>query len=168
MASANRDEYIMNSVRDLRADGHSRVHVGNHFEVHNYSEPNRNRCLADLRLTDPPTTRRVSPKVLLWTKGDTGKGKTMLTCGIINELSQPRAEIPKASKGGLLGDVTMKISNRFQKELSLSSTHSHPVSFFFCQGTDSRLNSALIFSPRPEERRGLGLDASINTSGMLY
>ena len=43
----------MNSVGDLRADGHSRVHVGNHIEVHNYNEPNRNRCLADLRLTDP-------------------------------------------------------------------------------------------------------------------
>jgi hypothetical protein len=47
---------------------------------------------------------------LLWIKGDPGKGKTMLLCGIIdNEL--------KRSTNGLL-------------------------SFFFCQGTDSRLNSA--------------------------
>jgi hypothetical protein len=47
---------------------------------------------------------------LLWVKGDPGKGKTMLLCGIIdNEL--------KRSTNGLL-------------------------SFFFCQGTDSRLNSA--------------------------
>jgi hypothetical protein len=47
---------------------------------------------------------------LLWVKGDPGKGKTMLLCGIIdNEL--------KRSTSGLL-------------------------SFFFCQGTDSRLNSA--------------------------
>ena len=46
---------------------------------------------------------------LLWIKGDPGKGKTMLLCGIIDEL---RKSIP---------DV---------------------LSFFFCQGTDSRINSA--------------------------
>jgi hypothetical protein len=47
---------------------------------------------------------------LLWVKGDPGKGKTMLLCGIINELR-------KAAD-----DVT--------------------VSHFFCQATDSRINSA--------------------------
>jgi hypothetical protein len=47
---------------------------------------------------------------LLWIKGDPGKGKTMLLCGIIDH------EL-KRSTNGLL-------------------------SFFFCQGTDSRLNSA--------------------------
>jgi hypothetical protein len=47
---------------------------------------------------------------LLWIKGDPGKGKTMLLCGIINELQ-------KATK-----DAT--------------------VSHFFCQATDSRINSA--------------------------
>ncbi|KAF1967661.1 HET-domain-containing protein, partial [Bimuria novae-zelandiae CBS 107.79] len=46
---------------------------------------------------------------LLWIKGDPGKGKTMLLCGIINELKR--------------------------------STN-HFLSFFFCQGTDSRINSA--------------------------
>jgi hypothetical protein len=45
---------------------------------------------------------------LLWVKGDAGKGKTMLLCGIIDEL---------------------KKSTNY-------------LSFFFCQGTDSRLNSA--------------------------
>ncbi|KAL1644350.1 hypothetical protein SLS61_008857, partial [Didymella pomorum] len=45
---------------------------------------------------------------LLWIKGDPGKGKTMLLCGIIDELKK--------------------------------STNN--VFFFFCQGTDSRLNSA--------------------------
>ncbi|KAH6883939.1 hypothetical protein B0T10DRAFT_518470 [Thelonectria olida] len=146
MASTNRDEYTMNSVRDLRADGPSRVHVGNNYtEVHSYNEPNRNRCLADLRLSDPrdDKTRIEQTKGgllkdsykwildhedfrrwrddresrLLWIKGDAGKGKTMLMCGIIDELSQYR-------------------------KLSLSPTHSRPVSFFFCQGTDSRLNRA--------------------------
>ncbi|KAF7504607.1 hypothetical protein GJ744_002034 [Endocarpon pusillum] len=48
---------------------------------------------------------------LLWVKGDPGKGKTMLLCGIIDELNKSMA------KTDLL-------------------------SYFFCQATDSRLNSA--------------------------
>jgi hypothetical protein len=48
---------------------------------------------------------------LLWIKGDPGKGKTMLLCGLINELqnSMPRNEL---------------------------------LSYFFCQATDARINSA--------------------------
>ncbi|UPX19766.1 uncharacterized protein EKO05_0010017 [Ascochyta rabiei] len=45
---------------------------------------------------------------LLWIRGDPGKGKTMLLCGIIDELKKS----------------------------------TNDVSFFYCQGTDSRLNSA--------------------------
>jgi archaellum biogenesis ATPase FlaH len=48
---------------------------------------------------------------LLWIKGDPGKGKTMLLCGIIDELQKSTA------KTGL-------------------------VSYFFCQATDSRINTA--------------------------
>ncbi|KAF2259726.1 WD40 repeat-like protein [Lojkania enalia] len=48
---------------------------------------------------------------LLWIKGDPGKGKTMLLCGIVNELKKSTAK----------------------KSL---------LSFFFCQATDSRINSA--------------------------
>jgi NACHT domain len=48
---------------------------------------------------------------LLWIKGDAGKGKTMLLCGIINELEKP----------------TSQPAN---------------VSFFFCQATDARINTA--------------------------
>ncbi|KAF1938340.1 hypothetical protein EJ02DRAFT_354742, partial [Clathrospora elynae] len=48
---------------------------------------------------------------LLWVKGDPGKGKTMLLCGIINKL---HSSLPRT---GLL-------------------------SYFFCQATDSRINSA--------------------------
>ena len=48
---------------------------------------------------------------LLWIKGDPGKGKTMLLCGIIDELKE-----------------------------SIGNT-GH-LSFFFCQATDSRINSA--------------------------
>jgi hypothetical protein len=96
-----------------------------------------NRCLQDLRLSDPRDDKKLiedtkggllqgsyrwvlnndsfqqwhnNPQSrLLWIKGDPGKGKTMLLCGIIDEL--------KKSRAGLL-------------------------SFFFCQGTDSRINSA--------------------------
>jgi hypothetical protein len=48
---------------------------------------------------------------LLWVKGDPGKGKTMLLCGLVNELQSvtPRTEL---------------------------------LSYFFCQATDSRINSA--------------------------
>ncbi|KIM99418.1 hypothetical protein OIDMADRAFT_56552 [Oidiodendron maius Zn] len=48
---------------------------------------------------------------LLWIRGDPGKGKTMLLCGIIDEL-----------------------------EKSIAKTDL--VSYFFCQATDSRINSA--------------------------
>ncbi|ORX93522.1 hypothetical protein BCR34DRAFT_677790, partial [Clohesyomyces aquaticus] len=48
---------------------------------------------------------------LLWIKGDPGKGKTMLLCGIVNELSK-------------------------------SMTKTDQLSYFFCQATDSRTNSA--------------------------
>ncbi|KAJ5937286.1 hypothetical protein N7454_004941 [Penicillium verhagenii] len=48
---------------------------------------------------------------LLWIRGDPGKGKTMLLCGVIEELSR------------LYGD-------------------SARISFFFCQATDTRINTA--------------------------
>ncbi|KAK6531683.1 hypothetical protein TWF694_002859 [Orbilia ellipsospora] len=52
---------------------------------------------------------------LLWVKGDPGKGKTMLLCGIIDELK-------KSTSAG-----NFKYNN---------------VAFFFCQATDERLNNA--------------------------
>jgi hypothetical protein len=102
--------------------------------IHETSEDNR--CLADLRLTDPrddkkrieetkggllkdaydwvldhPDFERWRDDVqtqLLWIRADPGKGKTMLLCGIVNEL---------------------------QKSKSV-------LSYFFCQATDSRINNA--------------------------
>ncbi|KAF4772164.1 hypothetical protein HAV15_004922 [Penicillium sp. str.  len=50
---------------------------------------------------------------LLWIQGDPGKGKTMLFCGIIDELRNS------------IDNVTMN------------------VSFFFCQATDERINNAI-------------------------
>jgi hypothetical protein len=57
------------------------------------------------RWHDDPQSR------LLWIKGDPGKGKTMLLCGIINELQNA------------IAPATL-------------------VSYFFCQATDSRINTA--------------------------
>jgi WD40 domain-containing protein/NACHT domain-containing protein/heterokaryon incompatibility protein (HET) len=97
------------------------------------------KCVRDLRLTDPRDDKRrientkggllegsyhwvlensdfqqwrsVQQSRLLWIKGDPGKGKTMLLCGIINELGKFIAK-------------------------------SDLLSYFFCQATDSRINSA--------------------------
>ncbi|RAL07840.1 WD40 repeat-like protein [Aspergillus homomorphus CBS 101889] len=49
---------------------------------------------------------------MLWIKGDPGKGKTMLICGIINELSE------KATQDNI------------------------NIAYFFCQATNARINSA--------------------------
>jgi hypothetical protein len=104
-----------------------------------------NCCLADLLLTDPRNEkiriewtkggllidsfrwilnnsefqrwREDTHSQLLWIKGDAGKGKTMLMIGIINELQQQVARSEKSSITELL-------------------------SYFLCQGTDSRLNTA--------------------------
>jgi hypothetical protein len=98
-----------------------------------------NKCLQDLRLTDPcddkkriedtkggllahsyrwilenpdfQQWRHDQQSHLLWIKGDPGKGKTMLLCGIVNELKTSIA----------------------QTDL---------LSYFFCQATDLRINSA--------------------------
>jgi hypothetical protein len=51
---------------------------------------------------------------LLWIKGDPGKGKTMLMIGLIEEL---------------LGQLRARPGSGI-------------LSYFFCQGTDSRLNNA--------------------------
>jgi hypothetical protein len=95
-------------------------------------------CLRDLRATDPRNDKKRIEETkgglladsyrwvldnttfqqwqqdpqshLLWIKGDPGKGKTMLLCGIINELQK------------VINNAT--------------------VSHFFCQATDSRINSA--------------------------
>ena len=103
------------------------------------AEREDNRCLQDLRVTDPrDDMKRIEATKggllkdsyawilshpdfidwkegdetrLLWIKGEPGKGKTMLLIGVVRELEE--------------------------------STHdSTLLSYFFCQGTDSRLNNA--------------------------
>jgi hypothetical protein len=97
------------------------------------------QCLKDLRMTDPRHDKaRIEKRKgdlledsyqwilenaqfrqwrddqqsqLLWIKGDPGKGKTMLLCGIINELKK-------------------------------STVKTNLLTFFFCDGTDERINNA--------------------------
>ncbi|KAL7926646.1 WD40-repeat-containing domain protein [Trichoderma austrokoningii] len=99
------------------------------------------QCMKDLRLTDPSADKKRIEQTkggllhdayswilenpdyqhwrnndesrLLWIKGDPGKGKTMLLCGIIDELDQQ----------------------------SVHSGIDHAI-YFFCQATDHQLNNA--------------------------
>jgi hypothetical protein len=102
------------------------------------------KCIQDLRTTDPREDKKRIEQTkgglledsyrwilehsdfqqwrddeqsrLLWIKGDPGKGKTMLLCGIINEMSP----------------LTRR---RDEKATTL-------LSYFFCQATDERINNA--------------------------
>lgn len=121
------------------------VHQGN---VYNHSsDGTSDRCLADLRPTDPRDDKIRLEKTkggllrdsyswilendqfkvwlddddpqgrLLWITGDPGKGKTMLICGILDELaSHTRKKNPESKR---------------------------LLSYFFCQGTDLRINTAV-------------------------
>ncbi|KAK3934359.1 hypothetical protein QBC46DRAFT_246346, partial [Diplogelasinospora grovesii] len=107
------------------------------------SQDKNDRCLADLRVTNPRDDKtrieqtkggllkdsycwilsnadflrwRHDESRLLWIKGDPGKGKTMLLCGAIDELS-PATRLRDKQATTLL-------------------------SYFFCQAADSRINNA--------------------------
>ncbi|KAH7418866.1 NACHT domain-containing protein [Cadophora sp. MPI-SDFR-AT-0126] len=110
----------------------------------NPPDPQSRSCIQDLRITDPREDKKriedtkggllresyrwilEHPDIqqwrddkrsrLLWIKGDPGKGKTMLICGIIDELS-PLTKLRDEEATTLL-------------------------SYFFCQATDSRINNA--------------------------
>ncbi|KAN0078645.1 Pfs, NACHT and WD domain protein [Elaphomyces granulatus] len=114
-------------------------------DVPNVVTDEDHHCLADLLLTDPRNEktriertkggllsdsfrwilgnsefqrwREDKQSQLLWIKGDAGKGKTMLMIGIIDKLLQQVARSGKSSATEVL-------------------------SYFLCQGTDSRLNTA--------------------------
>jgi hypothetical protein len=105
------------------------------------------KCMQDLRLTDPRHDKKRIEDTkggllkdsyrwilensdfqqwrddqqsrLLWIKGDAGKGKTMLLCGITNELHYG-------------------ITNELHKSIARTAL----LSYFFCQATDSRINNA--------------------------
>ncbi|EKJ74395.1 hypothetical protein FPSE_05466 [Fusarium pseudograminearum CS3096] len=139
---------ISNIVESLDADGSSKVQVGNNTTYIYNSERDQDekkKLLQALRSTDPRHDKTnieqtnndllkeayiwilENPEFLawrqgtgecrlLWIRGDPGKGKTMLLCGIIDEL-RPSTR---------LGNEDSPIS----------------LSFFFCQATNSELNSS--------------------------
>ncbi|KAL6834742.1 NACHT domain-containing protein [Trichoderma camerunense] len=111
---------------------------------YNRGSTNKHQCLVDLRSTDPRDDkarieqskgyllrgsyqwvlendtyqqwRRTEDTQVLWIKGDPGKGKTMLLCGIIDELTA--LEHSTNQQPGVL------------------------VSYFFCEAADTRTNDA--------------------------
>ena len=119
-----------------------------HQEIQQMSEKDQ-QCLKHLRLTNPRDDKariertkggllrdsyrwvlnnadfqqwRDDPQHrLLWIKGDPGKGKTMLLCGIIDEL--------------------YSIINELDQTDTDNARHCN-VAYFFCQATDSRINKA--------------------------
>jgi hypothetical protein len=157
---------MMTSVQSIDAHDHARVHVGNNSTtIYSYANPTSDRCLADLRLADPREEkarieqtkgglfrdaykwvlgndefcrwRTDNQNRVLWIKGDAGKGKTMLLCGMIDELSQqrPSSDI-KQGKG-----IKAVIKSLLPRRLPISLPSQGPLSFFFCQATDARLNT---------------------------
>lgn len=156
-----------NAVTELHASGQANVHIGNSYsnDVHVYSEPNANRCLADLFWTDPRVDKARIEQTqggllrdsyqwildhedfrrwrddknsrLLWIRGDAGKGKTMLLCGIVDELLKTSQGID--AQGHQLSGMVHRLSRRFKK-LSLSPALPEMPCFFFCQATNNRLN----------------------------
>jgi hypothetical protein len=117
-------------------------------------EPSRHQCLRDLRVTDPREDRaRIEGEKdrllqdcyawvledasfqrwrtqddarLLWISGDPGKGKTMMTMGLIAELSRHKSSDAIA-----------------RKDCRPSNSSKPLVSFFFCQNTLPVLNNAI-------------------------
>jgi Cdc6-like AAA superfamily ATPase len=70
---------------------------------------------------------------LLWIRGDPGKGKTMMMIALTEELSrQSKAESNTSIARSLIKMARLIVAKR----------RSCLVSYFFCQSTDSRLNSA--------------------------
>ncbi|PHH49227.1 Vegetative incompatibility protein HET-E-1 [Ceratocystis fimbriata CBS 114723] len=127
------DDLVTDCVKALAANGNDQTEGQQNYDM----DENDKQCLSDLCIADPCTDKKTiestkgglledsykwiishnsfeqfrkgSESQILWIKGDPGKGKTMLLCGIIDELT-----------------------------LKSSST----LSYFFCQATSNRHNTA--------------------------
>ncbi|KAJ4264358.1 hypothetical protein NW762_005556 [Fusarium torreyae] len=134
----------VNIAHTVNTAGQSRVHIGNVYI--NDAEQTALRCLFTTNpshdkkriestkggllgdcyqwILDAREYRRWAQEPysgLFWIKGGPGKGKTMLACGIIDELD---------------------ISYQLSKTGSTQGLKSPVLTFFFCQATDDRLNHA--------------------------
>ncbi|KKF92077.1 Vegetative incompatibility protein HET-E-1 [Ceratocystis platani] len=143
--SAHTFNYLKEKIRSVErfVDTFTRSGVSQLKAQH---DENDKKCLSDLCITDPSTDKKdiesrkggllkdsyqwilshenfqqfldESESPILWIKGDPGKGKTMLLCGIIDELER---------------------------------ANQTSVSYFFCQATNDRLNTATsVLRVRPQ------------------
>jgi hypothetical protein len=149
--------YSGNQAYGESTNFYGNIHGDVHFPArpHDAGEPSSYQCLRDLRVTDPREDRaRIEgdkdrllrdcyawilddrnfqqwrtqdASRLLWIKGDPGKGKTMMTMGVIAELSRPES---------LSYVAVPKKRRRIDNPEPL-------LSFFFCQSTQPGLNNAL-------------------------
>jgi hypothetical protein len=130
-------------------------------------EPSSHQCLRDLRVTDPREDRaRIEgdkdrllrdcyawilddasfqrwrtqdESRLLWIKGDPGKGKTMMTMGVIAELSRrDKVKPPPRTMSKML--AKLKLSS---KPVTKSTLRPQLLTYFFCQSTRPELNNAV-------------------------
>ncbi|KAL5092833.1 hypothetical protein Trisim1_000568 [Trichoderma cf. simile WF8] len=136
------DMTLNTTVKSVIFQGSGSPHIGNN--IHNYINKAEDRCLPDLTTTDPRLDkariedakgglfkdsyrwildnddfqkwRENEEDRLLWIKGDPGKGKTMLLCGVVDELT-PQTRLKDGKASTLL-------------------------SYFFCQANDDRINNA--------------------------
>ncbi|RYN74747.1 hypothetical protein AA0119_g12094 [Alternaria tenuissima] len=131
-------------------------------------EPSSYQCLRDLRVTDPREDRaRIEgdkdgllkdcyawilddvsfqrwrtqdESRLLWIKGDPGKGKTMMTMGVIAELSQrDKVKPPPRTMSKMLAKVKLN-----SKQDPKSAWRPQLLAYFFCQSTRPELNNAVL------------------------
>lgn len=127
------------------------------------SETASHRCLRDLRVTDPREDRAriegdkdrllrdcyawvleddsfqrwMSQDVsrVLWISGDPGKGKTMMTMGLISELS-------RGQQDRISSRTMLKTISKMMAKLRLGSRRCL-LAYFFCQSTRPELNNAV-------------------------
>ena len=126
--SVNGPQEVSNSVGSLNVDGNARVQVGNTYIYGDQDQTTNNQCLAALRGSADPRDEKLRIELtkggllkgvyqwilahdefrrwrddkdvsLLWIDGDAGKGKTMLLCGIVDELHKAQHPVPSGQGG---------------------------------------------------------------------
>jgi hypothetical protein len=152
--------YSGNQAYGESTNFYGNIHGDVHFPArpHDAGEPSSYQCLRDLRVTDPREDRaRIEGDKdrllrdcyawildddsfqqwrtqdgsrLLWIRGDPGKGKTMMTMGVVAELSQ-----------GHKTRLSSRTMVKMLAKLKLGS-RSCLVTYFFCQSTRPELNTA--------------------------
>jgi hypothetical protein len=102
--------------------------------------------------------RAQSEPRLLWIKGDPGKGKTMMTMGLIAELSRGD-EIKPSPRTMTKMLVKLKLSS---KQHAKGASRPYLLTYFFCQSTRPELKNAgsilrgllfLLIAQRPDLMR---------------